>query len=154
MAGLYSLSFLDMSKEDRASSARFHIAALTAGNIAASLASLASLKSAIDGITLGTLATERILAQDNFLSRARPTDPTAQRENKWLYLYEDQTSHRIYRGEIPTANISLLDGPSDHVQDLTASVFGTFKTDFEAIVLSPTGGAVTLLDLQFVGKRL
>lgn len=154
MAGLYSLSFLDYSKEDRASTARFHIAALTAGNIAAQLTAVAALKSAIDGITLGTLATERVLAQDNFLSRARPTDPTAQRENKWLYVYEDNTTHRLFRGEIPTANITLLDAPSDHISDITTGVFGAFKTAFEAVVLSPDGNAVTLHDIQFVGKRL
>lgn len=154
MPGLYSLSFLDYSKEDAASSVRFHIPELTAANIAAQTALIDTLRTSIDAVTLGTLATERVIAEDNFLSRTRPTDPTAQRENKWLFLYEDQTTHRIYRGEIPTANITLLDAPSDHIADLTTGVWGTFKSAFEAVVKSPAGNAVTLLDVQFVGKRL
>lgn len=154
MGSLYSLSVLDYSKEDRASSVRFNITTLNAGNYVAVGTAVGALQSAIDAVIVGNLASDRIIAVDNFITRARPASPAAQRENKWLLIYEDNTTHRLYRNELPTADLTLLTGGSDFISDLTVAPWAAFKTAFEAVVLSPAGNATTLREVQFVGKRL
>jgi len=151
---LYSLSILDKSKEDGPSSVRLHTTLMTAGNFSAQAGLMDTLRTAITGIITGTPSTERRLAADTKLSSVRPTDVNAQREIKWLVTYEDDVTHDVYRAEIPTADLALLDGPSDHINDLTTGAIATFVAAFEAVVLSKAGNAVTILDIMFVGKRL
>jgi hypothetical protein len=151
---MYSLSILDNSNEDPASSVRFTVIDLATGNFTAWNAALDALQTAINGITLGTLATERRVADDKFLSRVRPSSKEAQREKKWLVRYEDTVTHKIYRNEIPTADLSLLTSGSDTIASFPVGPLADFKTAFEAAVLSPAKNTVTLLTLEYVGKRL
>lgn len=151
---MYSLSILDNSVEDPPSSVRMRVIDLASGNFTAWNTALDNLQTAINGITLGTLATERRIADDKFLSRVRPASVEAQREKKWLVRYEDTISHKIYRNEIPTADLSLLTTGSDTISSFPVGPLATFKTAFEAAVISPTGSPVTLLSLEYVGKRL
>lgn len=152
MGSIYSLTMLDNSREK--STVRFNILDITAGNFDDTVAALSTLRTAIEGITLGVSQSDRILANDQLLSNTPPSDHGAQRENKWLAVYEDLTTHKLYRNEIPTADFDLLSTGSDKINSFPVGALGTFKTAFEAIIVSPDLNEVALQYLQYVGKRL
>lgn len=144
-------SLLDYSGES--SRSKFEVTTINAGNLATVVSDLSDLGTAIDGISLMTLATQQTVLDSLFLSRAKPASVDAQREKKWLIRYEDTTTHKIYRNEIPGADLSLLATNSD-MADLSLGAWTSFIAAFEAVVKSPDGNAVSFLDAQYVGKRL
>lgn len=144
-------SLLDYSGES--SRSKFEITTINAGNLATVVSDLSDLGTAIDGISLMTLATQQTVLDSLFLSRAKPASVEAQREKKWLIRYEDATTHKIYRNEIPGADLTLLATNSD-MADLSLGAWTSFIAAFEAVVKSPDGNAVSFLDAQYVGKRL
>src|SRR5574340_867609 len=131
------MSILDNSGE--LSTARLRVIDLTGANFTAWNTALDNLALGIVGITLGTIATERRIANDMFLSRTRPVSKAAQRESKFLVRYEDTVTHKVYRNEIPCADTSLLPDGSDTIVSFPLGALATFKTNFEAAVLSPDG---------------
>lgn len=131
----------------------FHIVDLTAGNLVATQALLATLLTSIQAIVLGELNRERIILSDTLSSSSAANSPLAQRENKWLVTYEDATTHFLYRGELPTADLSLLSGNSEFL-DLTAGPGQAFKNAFEAVVKSRANNAVTVVSVKFVGRKV
>lgn len=147
-----SVSMLDYSNEK--SNVKFRIDQVTAGNYTAQATAVSDLQVAIGGITLGTIASRILTAEETFISRTPPSDKAAQRESKWLVRSEDAVTHEILRHEIPTADASLLSSNSDLITVFPTGVLANFKTAWEAVVVSKAGNAVTLLSLEFVGKRL
>ena len=131
--------------------ARFNIVDLTAANLVATQALLATLLASIQAIVIGELNKERIVLSDTLSSSAPANSPLAQRENKWLVRYTDNTTHRIFKGEIPTADLTLLVGNSEFL-DLSAGVGLAFKNAFQAVVKSIEGNAVSVISVQFVGR--
>jgi len=151
----YSLTILDNSNEDPGSKTQFRVVALTSSNFVVWNGLLDDLQAAIAGITMGTPATARRLSDNVFISRVRPSSLEAQREKKWLVVYEDMTTHRLYHNEIATADLSLLTSGSDKITDFgTTGPLFNFLGAFEAAVLSPAGNVVELRSLEYVGKRL
>jgi len=146
------ISFIDYSNEK--SRSKFNVILLTAANYVAWSAALTALYTAIQGITIGTLNSDRRIATQIDFSPVPPADVQAQREKKWLVRYSDNVTGNIYRNEIPTADLTLLSNNSDVISAFPAGVLGDFKTAFEAAVVSPDGNAVTLISLEYVGKRL
>lgn len=142
---------LDYSGEP--SNTRFRITEITSVNMATVVSDITDLGTGIDGISLMTLATQATILDNLFLSRSKPASVDAQREKKWLIRYEDDTTHKIYRNEIPGADLSLLATNSD-MADLSLGAWTSFIAAFEAVVKSPDGNAVSFLDAQYVGKRL
>lgn len=132
---------------------RFHIVDLTAGNLVATQALLATLLDSIQAIVIGELNREKIVLSDTLSSSSAADSPLAQRENKWLVTYEDNTTHFLFRGELPTADLTLLAGNSEYL-DLTASVGLAFKNAFEAVVKSRNNNAVTVVSVKFVGRKV
>lgn len=130
---------------------------VTALTLPALLTQIGALRTAIDGITRGVLANEKQYVFDTILSQALPTNQDAQRGNKWLVSYHDNTQFfdppvnaipndaylRKYRIMIPTADNSLL-ADNENDLDLTAGAGLAFKTAFEAIAKSPAGGSVVI----------
>lgn len=147
-----SVSFLDYSNERSAT--KFRIDQVTAGNYTAQATAVSNLQTAMGGITLGNIASRILTAEETFISRTPATDKAAQRESKWLVRSEDTVTHEIVRHEIPTADQSLLSGNSDLITVFPTGVLADFKTAWEAVVVSKAGNAVTLISLEFVGKRL
>lgn len=150
----FETTILDNSVEDRGSTTKLRIVALTSSNYTAWLGLITDLGAAIDGIINGVRATETRVGDRLFLSRTRPSSTEAQREKKWLVVYEDATTHKLYRNEIATADLSLLTSGSDKIIAFPTGPLADFKAAFEAAVLSPVGNAVTLSYLEYVGKRL
>jgi hypothetical protein len=151
MASDVTVSLLDYGGES--SRTRFQITTMTAANFDAVNLDVTDLVTAIDGISLMTISGQQVVSGSLFLSRTKPASVDAQREKKWLIRYEDNTTHKIYRNEIPGADLSLLATNSD-MADLSLGAWTSFIAAFEAVVKSPDGNAVTFLDAQYVGKRL
>jgi len=126
---------------------------LTAGNIVAQLGLVSALYSATLDITVGAQAASSVLAVST-QSAVNVTDPTAQRENKWLVRYHDADSTK-FSLEVPTADLTLLDQGSEFLNLADGGVIAAFKTAFEAVVKSPDDPtlAVTIDSMQYVGRR-
>jgi len=131
----------------------FWITTLTAGNFAAQTGLVSTLYTAALDITLGSQAATNVLAVAT-QSAVENTNPLAQRENKWLVRYHDSASTK-FTLEIPTADLSLLDGGTEFLNLADGGPIAAFVTAFEAVVKSPDDPtlSVTIDSIQFVGRR-
>lgn len=152
MASTATISILDYDGETTRTTVQ--IDGITAGNLVTQLGLVSDLQSAIGGITLGNIATRQVVAEVVFVTRAPATDTGAQREQKWLVRSEDTVTHQIVTNQIGTADDSLLTGHNEKITSFPSGVLGTFKTAWEAVVLSPALNPVTLISLELVGRRL
>lgn len=145
-------TYQDYSREK--SNVKFNTVQMTAANFDAQITAINALSTAILALQPeNSLQTKRVVAQNNYLTRAPASDQATQRENKWLCTFQDDTLKTLFRHEIPQAKLSLLGSNSDML-DLSAGAGLAFKTAAEAVVVSPAGNASVLISVQFVGKRL
>jgi hypothetical protein len=130
------------------------ITTLTAANYVAKAALLVNLGASVAGLILGNLHQETTTIQRSLISDAPAASSLAQRENKLLCRYHDVATLEKFRVSIPTFDLTTLMANSEFV-DLTVGPGLTFKTDFEAIVVSPSNSAdaVILDSCQFVGRN-
>lgn len=149
----YSLSIRDWDK--KIGTVQIHTGLVTALTLPALLTQVGALRDAIDDIVIGVEAKESQTVFDTILDDATPASAFAQRGNKWLVIYHDNTQFfdppvnaipndaylRTYRVMIPTADNSLL-ADNDTFLDITAGVGLAFKNAFEAVAKSPAGGSV------------
>jgi hypothetical protein len=148
----YGLTIRDYDKE--LTRTQVDVIELTSGNFAAWNTALDNLQAGILGIVIGEGASDRRTAETRFLGNSLPTDKFAQRETKWIVRYEDDVTHQLYRNEIGTADLALLSGNDEFITVFPVGALATFKTAWEAAVLSPNGNSVTVISLQAAGKRL
>lgn len=144
----------DYSKEF--SSTKIYNAAVTALNIAAYLTSIGTLRTAIEGITLGTMANEQWIGDNTLLSSLPPTNEFAHREIKWKVVYIGNTSGKQFTLTIPCADpVGMLLEGTDFM-DMSQTAPAAFKTAFEAFARSPENDAetVTISYVEFVGRNL
>lgn len=161
-----SFTLRDYSRET--SSVGFTTAAITAVSIAGALTQFGTLRTAIEGITNGIVAAESLYVARTKLSNSVPTDPLAQRENKWLITYEDDTQYfdapvnaipnagykGVFNIEIPTADleaVTMILNTDD--ANMGAAPMSTFITAFQNLARSPYGGEVVVTRVQFVGRN-
>lgn len=149
-------TMVDSSREK--SNFGFTITAVTAVNLAGQLTAMTALETAIVGITTGEFTRKQMDVYNNTFLPVTPTDPACQKENKWLVRYNDETTGKVYRMEIPTADLTLLPadpagGISEYL-DLSVNPGLAFKTAFEGIAQSPDVPAneINVLSVQFVGR--
>lgn len=130
---------------------------VTALTLPALLTQIGALRTATDALVRGVIANEQQTVFNTILSQALPTDQDAQRGNKWLVSYHDNTQFfdapvnaipndaylRKFRVMIPTADNSLL-ADNENDLDIAAGAGLAFKTAFEAIAKSPAGGSVVI----------
>jgi hypothetical protein len=166
MAGYGNFTLLDHNGERSVTS--FYTGNVTAISLPGLLTQFGALRTAIDGITLGTISQEELSVFRTKLSNTLPSSPNAQRERKWLVVYEDATEffdpplnaipnegyRKVFNFEIATAALvnNLL--PNSDEADLSATAVAAFVTAFEAIARSPYGGTVNVLKLVAVGRNL
>lgn len=86
-------------------------------------------------------------------SQALPGEAFAQRETKWLAAYVDDVTGKVYRKEIPTADLALRVSGTD-VANLDSGAGLVWKTDWDLFVKSPEGNATTLQSMTAVGRNL
>lgn len=165
MAGYGGFSIIDYDSER--SNTSFTTGNITAVSIAGALTQFGALRTAIDGIILGTISTETLKVFETKLSNTPPASKQAQRETKWLVVYEDNQAFfdpptnaipnegykKVFTFEIPTADLSLLVTNTD-LMEIGSGAGATFKTAFEAIARSPYGGTTTILEVRHVGRNL
>jgi len=149
--GQYGLTLMDYSKEE--STLRVNTISINAATITAQEGLALAFRTALAGISIGAIRAERLIAYSNDLAGAPPGSVYAQRENKWLVTYEDTTSHKLYKMEVPCADLSILATNSDEI-NYSDVLVTAFIVAFEAFVVSPTGGATNVLTIKFVGRNL
>lgn len=145
-------SFQDYSREK--SRVRMQFQDMTAANYDATKTLMDNVRTAILGVQQENCEqTYIVVAQSIFNSRAPATAKNSQRESKWLLTLADTTTNKLSRHEIPIAKLDLVTANTDFM-DLSAGAGLALKTAIEAGVKSPAGNAVSLISVQFVGKRL
>jgi len=148
----YEVALRDYSLE--VGRTRVHMGPITAGTIAGALTQMGALRTAIAAITKGVVASEQWVGDNTNLSNAAPTDEEAQRETKWLVLYQGDTSLKKFQITIPTADFQGRLLPESDKADLTETSMAAFVTAFEAIARTPDSDTetVTVLEIRVAGK--
>ena len=161
-----SFTILDYDREKTTSG--FNTGAITAVSLPTALTQFGNLRTAIGNIIVGELAEESLNVFRTKLNNIPPTDPTAQRERKWLVQYEDETQFfdapvnaipnagykKLFEMEIGTAKFTTANLPLNGDQaDLAETDIAAFVTAFEAIARSPYGGVVNVVKMTAVGRN-
>jgi len=154
MPHLSQFTLLDFSNEK--SGVTVYNGAITAVSIAGFLTNFGALRTAIEGITLGTMHQEAWIGDRELISNTLPTNAEAQREKKWLVTYTGNTSGKKFTLEIPTADLTgrLVSGTD--LANLSNTEIAAFITAFETIARSPDNDEenVTVQTIKFVGRNL
>jgi len=148
-------TFLDNSGEK--SNVRVFNGEITNLTIAAYVTGWMALEAALEDITLGTVHQRVVNASQTVLSQTLPASTDAQRENKWLVTYQGDTSLKLFRFEIPTADLSSTHlYPNQDEADLTDADMAAFVSAFEAIGRSPDDEdeTVTVTSIRHVGRNI
>jgi hypothetical protein len=132
---------------------------LSGANIATELPKHAALQTAVDGISIGVINKTQTVYELLQISApgVRAASPQAQREAKWLIRYYDTTTFREFSTEVGCADLTLLTDNNSTINLLDGATppaaFATFKTAFEAVVSSPDGNSVKLIEAVHVGRN-
>lgn len=153
----YSMSLRDHTRE--LASHTFPITQLTAGNFVAQLALGAAYEAAVDAVTLGVQAKQKMVAFEN-LDVSVPANGNAQVEMAWVVHYHDNEEFfdpptnsifnenygvpQTIRIATPDAGTTALRQPNSDLADMTHASWVAFKTAFEDFALSQGGGDVVI----------
>lgn len=165
MPGRLGFTMLDYS--DEKSSLAIHTGEVTAVSLPGLLTEVGTLRTAIEGITLGVVESERLSVFDTQLSNTPPASELAQVESAWLVQYEDDLPFfddptnaipnegfgKLFTLTIGTADIVGRLLPASDEADLTDTQIAAFITAFEATARSPYGGTVNVTRITFVGRN-
>lgn len=154
-----SVTLLDNTRkpngEPESSNSEFACTTMTPANAAATVTALGNFNTALAGIVIGNFGKKQLVYERDILGTTPAASPLAQRENKWLFRYHDNTvpSHKM-TVSFGTADLTILTGNSEFI-DLTTGAGAAIKTAFEALAVSTLDAshAVTLDTVQFVGRN-
>jgi hypothetical protein len=162
-----TVGFIDYSGENSNSS--INVGTVTAVSLPGLLSDIAAYITAIDGITLGTVRDDTLVAYSTNRSSTPPSDSNAQRERKWLVRYTDTTAFfddpinaipnagfgKIFTFTIPTADLggANLLANTDKANPADTQI-AAYIAAFEALARSPYGGVCEILDITAVGRNL
>jgi hypothetical protein len=133
--------------------------AITGASIAGFLTEYGALKTALQGITLGTLAKDQWVGDATDISSADAATPIAQRETKLLVTYVGNTSQKKFTLTVPTFDLDGNppgQGEGDSIAlDVSAAMIA-FIGAFEQIARSPDSDTetVTVTRLRHVGRNI
>lgn len=139
-----------------------HTGSIDAVSLPGTLTAVGTMRAAIEGITIGVMASETLKVFDTKLSAARAASVLAQKGVKWTCGYADTQQffdpgvnaipnsgfNKQFTFTIPTADLSLLDD-GEELLDLSTNPGLEFKTRFDALARSPYGGTVTLMYVKY-----
>lgn len=148
-----SFTFLDASAEK--GSVSFNYGEITAISIPGFLTEYGAFRSAVEAVSIGNLVADQWAGDKTKYTNTVPTDRSAQRERKWLVIYEDVTTLSLYRMEIPCADYDLTDvfeGETENV-DLAQTEIAAMVAAFETLCRSPEGNAVNVTAIRGVGRN-
>lgn len=100
----------------------------------------------IDGINLSYIQTTTRRIQN-------AGQGTGNREDKLLMTYQDNVTLKIYQIEMPCRKPTLTVAGAN-TDSLDPADWSATKTAFEALATSIDGNAVTLLDVEIVGRNV
>jgi hypothetical protein len=150
MAGKASWSYVDYDME--VGTVSVNCVGLTAENFDAQETLRAALHTALTGVTLGSLFKYE-KGNQTLASKSQPGDENAQRESKWLVMFEDNVTFKQYSFEIPCADLSLLKAEGKEM-DISAGAGASLVSAIEAYVLSVSGNSVTVQRVVHVGRNV
>lgn len=149
--GKHNLVFIDHDSE--ASGMGVNMVNITAGNITAQLALLATLRAAVEAVSLGTIRSEQVIAVTDDIPGVAPANAFAQREIKWLVRGVDGAGF-VSTIEIPCADLALLTGGTGQM-DITAGAGLALANALDAVWMSPrSSSAVTTESITHVGRNI
>jgi len=149
----FARTYIDYSAEK--STIDFRIREMTAATIAAVLTEAATLGSAIDALSGGTLVKSQLIQDSSNFAATPPVDPNAQRERKWLVRYQDTVNSKYGQVEIPVAEVNTdLLLPVSDIADFSDTVWTDFITAFELTARSVDGNTVNVVEAILVGRNL
>lgn len=140
-----------------------HTGAITALSLPDTLTQVAAVRTAIDAISIGVVANERLSVFDTKLSGLKASSQLAQKGVKWLVTYMDTQQffdppvnaipnaayQQLYTFTVPCADLTLLVSGQETL-DLTAGPGLAFKTAVDAIGRSPYGGTISVQSVKYV----
>lgn len=148
--GKWNFSIVDFDNESSTVGVRWFD--LSAGNITAQLALIATLRTALEAVIIGTPRKETIIATDEDIAGALPANAFAQREVKWLVSGHDSAGLSATL-EIPTADLDLLAGGTGAL-DITAGPGLALANALNAGWRSRAGNLVTVETIVHVGRNI
>lgn len=161
------LSFTMLDHNGEKSNFGVNIGVVTAATLPAQLAAVGTLRTAIEGITLGNVTREAMSVFETPLTAEKPANDLAQVETAWLIVYEDVSQyldapanlvpnagyHKLFTSQLATADISGRLKPNSDEADLADTEMAAFVAAFEANVISPYGGEVEVREVRHVGRK-
>lgn len=148
-----SIKYLDYSDEVSTVSFNVETPSGAAYDWAALETSIDAVHDAIDAVSLCTRSKEQVSVPTDLGSQARPADEEAQREVGLRVFYIDNTTQKKYHLTIPGPELALMASPGFDIVDWSGTEMAALETALEANVLSPTGGAISILTGKIVGRR-
>jgi len=141
------------------SNVTINLVEITAANLDAQQTLITALRAAINGIILG-VTNKSVVSDIGWDTFTGTSDPFAHREIKWVVVVEDSVGNRYKSNEIPMADLSILEGGNKYiiknglVTVVTAAALVTaFKDAYEAVAVSNTGLALTIVDMYQAGRN-
>jgi len=136
------------------SSVTVNVATATALTTDAQAALCNALRTAIDGVSLGVIASSQYVGLETLYQDIPASLENAQRETKWLCFYHATADPSLTRKlELPCANLALLATDSSQADTSHAS-YVAFKAAFEALVKINGTYAVALDKVVHKGANL
>lgn len=158
--GTATYTIQDYSREKSVS--QMNVGVVTALSLPGLLTNLGTFKTALQGVTIGTIFKEALSVYDNPTGNPAPTNVYAQREIRWIVHYHDNTPTfgletnnafgRAYTVEYACPDLSLLVANTD-LMKIDSGAGQTFVTEFQDTFLCPSGGAIVVDYVELVGRK-
>lgn len=154
--GRFSMRYADYDAE--ISNVSFPASDLTAANIDAEMAASLTLQNATEAVLRGLLLQTQFIAKTSPQAVGKASDEEAQREEKALVRYYDDTTFVRATLELPCVDMTLQHPtqPGYFYRDGVAGEEATwtaFVAAFEAFVPGPSGNASVIEEIIHVGRR-
>lgn len=153
--GTVTLRIRDYDKEGSGFSlATPAITSVNINDYIAADAAIDDLVAAVNAVVLGTIEKATLLAYDEVVATALPTDKFAQRETKALIGYHDSVTGNRYTFTIPTVDLDLLPATRSGEFDITAGAWATLVGVLETSFVSPDGNLMVVDYAKHVGRNV
>lgn len=151
--GRYQKVYWEYGTEAKAASVDVRCADLTAGNFTTQEGLRAAFEAAVDAVSLGNSGSENFIAVTTDVGFNPSPNPIAQRENRWLVSFRDNTTQRAGNFIIPCYDPALL-APDGSNMDPTSTEYAGLVTATEAFVRSVNGNPVTVTSIKFRARTI
>ena len=155
--GRFTMTYADYDAE--VSSVSYPGSDLIEANITQEFADALALQTATEAVVRGLLLRTEHVAKTSPQAVGKSDDEEAQREEKALVRYYDDTTFKRATLEIPCVDMTLQhpNRPGYFYQAGTSgheTAWGDFVTAFEAFVPGPSGNAAVIEEIIHIGRRL